>query len=80
MSLCDKRLSAIKVPDLISRTPKSLKEIHRWKGICTCAYSLYTVSGVGRCFIAGGLTIVGVSINFNAGGSGGILPQEISNF
>ena len=40
----------------------------------------YILSGVGRCFIAGGLTIVGVSINFNAGGSGGILPQEISKF
>ena len=38
------------------------------------------ISGVGRRFIAGGLTIVGVSINFNAEGSGGILPQEISKF
>ena len=38
------------------------------------------LSGVGRCFIVGGLTIGGVSIYFNVGGSGGILPQEISNF
>ena len=35
-------------------------------------------SGIGRCFIVGGLTIVGVSIR--GYGSGGILPQEISNF
>ena len=40
----------------------------------------YTASGVGRCFIAGGLTIVGVSINFNAGGLGAFSPRKFRNF
>ena len=33
-----------------------------------------------KMFHCRGAKIVGVSINFNAGGSGGILPQEISKF
>ena len=33
-----------------------------------------------KMFHCRGAKIVGVSINFNAGESGGILPQEISKF
>ena len=34
--LCDKRLLSIKVPDKISRPPKSLLEYRRWKGKRDC--------------------------------------------
>ena len=37
-------------------------------------------SGVGRCFTAGGLTIVGVSIHFNAGGLGASSPRKFGIF
>lgn len=32
MQLCDKRLLGIKVPNTISRTPRTLEEVKRWKG------------------------------------------------
>ena len=31
--LCDKRLLALKIPDFISRRPKSLLEVTHWKGV-----------------------------------------------
>ena len=33
MQLCDRRLLGIKVPDVISCTPRTLNELKRWKGI-----------------------------------------------
>lgn len=35
IDLCDKRLLSIKVPDFISRPPKSLSKASQWKGLST---------------------------------------------
>jgi hypothetical protein len=41
MDLCDRRLLSVKVPDRISRTPRSLSDFKRWKGTkCMCFYNL----------------------------------------
>ena len=44
---------------------------------CTAGSRVAPDSGVERCFIAGGLTIVGVSIYFNVGGLGASSPRKV---
>ena len=41
MDLCERRLLNIKVPDRISRIPKSLSEYKRWKGSEHRSWILY---------------------------------------
>ena len=46
--MCDKLLLSIKVPDIISRTPKTLHEFTKWKGVLLrlailCACQLHVI-------------------------------------
>ena len=41
MDMCDKKLMMIKVPDTISRPPKSLHDFKRWKGDAVKLSKLY---------------------------------------
>lgn len=37
---CDERLLSIRVPDVISRAPKSINDVSKWKGMLINSYTL----------------------------------------
>ena len=45
VKICDQKLLHVKVPDMISRVPKTLEDLSHWKGMhVTCNYHLNTVN------------------------------------
>lgn len=43
MDVCNKRLLNIRIPDRISRPPKSISDFKRWKGKITIYFFMYSI-------------------------------------